>query len=76
MESRDHIAAVENDVQVPAAVEGPAQRVCVKRVVLCTEVDAQCDRLASVVDRRKHCQLSSTDDRGQFITASTVVELD
>ena len=30
------------------------------RNVLCRQVDGRCDKL--VVDRRKYCQLSSTDD--------------
>jgi len=44
---------------------------CLTRIVLYAEVDAQCDKLASNVDRRKYCQLiSSTNDVRPFITLS------
>ena len=37
------------------------------RTVLYTEIDAQCDKLA--VDRRKYCQLRSTEDGPVYHTA-------
>ena len=47
---------------------------CLTHIVLYTEMDAQCDKLhgqarQSTVDRRKYCQLSSTDrNLGNFFS--------
>ena len=44
---------------------------CITRIVLYTEVDAQCDKLADVVDRlltvASYRQLSSPDDGRQYV---------